>query len=379
MPSTKKLEISHVEGKEEFEIGAKLMGQELLDQMCEKLQMDICPLFSFGYTDAKGHGAFVKLEKKVLSQDLSKKEDPKLLDFRAKYFPESVADELTHPTVQRLFWRQIKQGIVEDTIYCPPELCVLFAAQTQQFEQGDCSAEMTLDVSQALPQRVLGQHSLTPPEWQEVVKSAWSKLKGTPKQAALMDYLNIAQDLEQYGITYFEVTNKKKTNLWLGVHNLGMDVYEYSNKVTPRLGFPWSEIRNISFNDKKFTIKMVSKEAPDFKFFSPRYKLNKRILQLCVGNHQFFVTRRQAQAAGKFSEGEDRATLESKLRNTKDQLLSIRQNLDSKKDSTKQTAEDLEYRKNQEAGNDKFKTMKKAQSGDAKRRVLEFEDLDAVC
>ena len=69
--------------------------------MCEKLQMDICPLFSFGYTDAKGHGAFVKLEKKVLSQDLSKKEDPKLLDFRAKYFPESVADELTHPTVQR--------------------------------------------------------------------------------------------------------------------------------------------------------------------------------------------------------------------------------------------------------------------------------------
>ena len=278
-----------------------------------------------------------------------------------------------------MFWRQIKQGIVEDTIYCPPELCVLFAAQTQQFEQGDCSAEMTLDVSQALPQRVLGQHSLTPPEWQEVVKSAWSKLKGTPKQAALMDYLNIAQDLEQYGITYFEVTNKKKTNLWLGVHNLGMDVYEYSNKVTPRLGFPWSEIRNISFNDKKFTIKMVSKEAPDFKFFSPRYKLNKRILQLCVGNHQFFVTRRQAQAAGKFSEGEDRATLESKLRNTKDQLLSIRQNLDSKKDSTKQTAEDLEYRKNQEAGNDKFKTMKKAQSGDAKRRVLEFEDLDAEC
>lgn len=42
-----------------------------------------------------------------------------------------------------------------------------------------------------------------------------------------MDYLNIAQDLEQYGITYFEVTNKKGTKLWLGVHNLGMDVYEF--------------------------------------------------------------------------------------------------------------------------------------------------------
>lgn len=46
--------------------------------------------------------------------------------------------------------------------------------------------------------------------------------------------------------------------------------YEFNNKVTPRLGFPWNEIRNISFNDKKFTIKMVNKDAPDFKFFSPR-------------------------------------------------------------------------------------------------------------
>lgn len=50
------------------------------------------------------------------------------------------------------------------------------------------------------------------------------------RQAAIMDYLNIAQDLEMYGVTYFEVTNKKGTKLWLGVHNLGMDIYEYHNK-----------------------------------------------------------------------------------------------------------------------------------------------------
>jgi hypothetical protein len=32
--------------------------------------------------------------------------------------------------------------------------------------------------------------------------------------------------------------------------------------VTPRLGFPWTEIKNISFNDKKFKIAMVAKDAP---------------------------------------------------------------------------------------------------------------------
>eukprot|EP00041_Stephanoeca_diplocostata_P027385 m.751947 g.751947 ORF g.751947 m.751947 type:complete len:165 (+) comp23168_c0_seq43:155-649(+) len=91
------------------------------------------------------------------------------------------------------------------------------------------------------------------------------------------------------------------TRLYLGVHNLGMDIYELNNKVTPRLGFPWAEIRNISFNDKKFIIKMVAKDAPDFRFYSPRFKLNKRILALCVGNHQFFVSRRRAQVCASVS------------------------------------------------------------------------------
>jgi hypothetical protein len=39
-------------------------------------------------------------------------------------------------------------------------------------------------------------------------------------------------------------------------------------RLTPKIGFPWSEIRNISFNDKKFVIKPIDKKAPvsDFSF-----------------------------------------------------------------------------------------------------------------
>lgn len=37
----------------------------------------------------------------------------------------------------------------------------------------------------------------------------------------------------------------------------------FSNlRLTPKIGFPWSEIRNISFNDKKFVIKPIDKKAP---------------------------------------------------------------------------------------------------------------------
>jgi hypothetical protein len=114
-----------------------------------------------------------------------------------------------------------------------------------------------------------------------------------PREESMMEYLKIAQDLEMYGVNYFEIKNKKGTELFLGVDALGLNIYEKDDKMTPRIGFPWSEIRNISFNDKKFVIKPVDKKAPDFIFFAPRLRINKRILALCMGNHELYMRRRK--------------------------------------------------------------------------------------
>ena len=32
-----------------------------------------------------------------------------------------------------------------------------------------------------------------------------------------------------------------------------------------------------------------------FKFYAPRFRINKRILSLCVGNHELYTARRRAQ------------------------------------------------------------------------------------
>ncbi|KAF7647989.1 hypothetical protein LDENG_00163650 [Lucifuga dentata] len=109
----------------------------------------------------------------------------------------------------------------------------------------------------------------------------------------MMEYLKIAQDLEMYGVNYFEIKNKKGTELWLGVDALGLNIYEHKDKLTPKIGFPWSEIRNISFNDKKFVIKPIDKKAPNFVFYAPRLRINKRILALCMGNHELYMRRRK--------------------------------------------------------------------------------------
>lgn len=38
------------------------------------------------------------------------------------------------------------------------------------------------------------------------------------------------QDLEMYGVNYFDIQNKKKTNLFLGVDALGLNIYEKTDK-----------------------------------------------------------------------------------------------------------------------------------------------------
>ena len=67
----------------------------------------------------------------VISQDV-RKETPLQFRFRAKFWPEDVNDELVQDITQRLFYMQIKDAILAETCYCPPETSVLLASYAVQ-------------------------------------------------------------------------------------------------------------------------------------------------------------------------------------------------------------------------------------------------------
>lgn len=231
-----------------------------------------------------------------MNQDVQKS-DPLQFKFRAKFYPEDVAEELIQDITLRLFYLQVKNSILSDEIYCPPETSVLLASYAVQARHGDFNkgTHITgfLANDRLLPQRVIDQHKMSKDEWEQSVTTWWQEHRGMLREDAMMEYLKIAQDLEMYGVNYFEIRNKKGTELWLGVDALGLNIYEKDDKLTPKIGFPWSEIRNISFNDRKFIIKPIDKKAPDFVFFAPRVRINKRILALCMGNHELYMRRRK--------------------------------------------------------------------------------------
>uniref|UniRef100_A0A158Q7W0 Moesin/ezrin/radixin homolog 1 n=1 Tax=Elaeophora elaphi TaxID=1147741 RepID=A0A158Q7W0_9BILA len=288
--------VTTMDAELEFAIQPSTTGKQLFDQVVKTVGLREIWYFGLQYTDTKGFLTWLKLNKKVTAQDV-KKEQTLLFKFRAKFYPEDVQEEIIQDITLRLFYLQVKDAVLSDEIYCPPETSVLLASFAMQAKYGDYNPEThkpgCLTSDRLLPQRVIGQFKLSSEEWEKRIMVWWADHKNTNREQAMMEYLKIAQDLEMYGVNYFEIRNKKGTELFLGVDALGLNIYEKNDRLTPKVGFPWSEIRNISFNDKKFVIKPIDKKANDFIFYAPRLRINKRILALCMGNHELYMRRRK--------------------------------------------------------------------------------------
>ncbi|NWW34631.1 RADI protein, partial [Panurus biarmicus] len=275
--------VTTMDAELEFAIQPNTTGKQLFDQVVKTVGLREVWFFGLQYVDSKGYSTWLKLNKKVTQQDV-RKENPLQFKFRAKFFPEDVSEELIQEITQRLFFLQVKESILNDEIYCPPETAVLLASYAVQSKYGDYSKEIHklgyLANDRLLPQRVLEQHKLTKEQWEERIQNWHEEHRGMLREDSMMEYLKIAQDLEMYGVNYFEIKNKKGTELWLGVDALGLNIYEHDDKLT--LSFLYKCLLVVSDVHRPFTV-----------FGGTHDMINKRILALCMGNHELYMRRRK--------------------------------------------------------------------------------------
>lgn len=66
-----------------------------------------------------------------------KKEMPLQFKLRVKFYPEDVSEELIQDVTRRLFFLQVKEDIMSEEIYCPPETAVLLASYAVQAKFGE--------------------------------------------------------------------------------------------------------------------------------------------------------------------------------------------------------------------------------------------------
>lgn len=292
------MKIVTVDADLEFSCEIKWKGKDLFELVCRTLGLRETWFFGLQYS-VKDTVAWLKMDKKVLDQDVPK-EEPIVLNFLAKFYPENVEEELVQDITQHLFFLQVKKKILDEEVYCPPEASVLLASYAIQAKYGDYDPSVHkpgfLAQEELLPKRVINLYQMTAEMWEERITVCYAEHRGRTRDEAEMEYLKIAQDLEMYGVNYFFIRNKKGTDLLLGVDALGLHIYDPENKLTPKISFPWNEIRNISYSDREFAIKPLDKKADVFKFNSSKLRVNKLILQLCIGNHDLFMRRRRVDS-----------------------------------------------------------------------------------
>ncbi|TUE36589.1 putative ribonuclease ZC3H12B [Bagarius yarrelli] len=167
--------------------------------------------------------------------------------------------------------------------------------------------------------------------------------------------------------------------------------------------------------------------SDDFVFYAPRLRINKRILALCMGNHELYMRRRKPDtieatvvqedlektkeelkntvmaahvqepvhgesdhdesdessaeasaeltnaAAYKDRSEEERMTEAEKNERVQKHLQALSTELANARDETKKTQNDMIHAENVRAGRDKYKTLRQIRSGNTKQRIDEFE------
>lgn len=91
----------------------------------------------------------------------------------------------------------MKNSILTDDIYCPPETSVLLASYAVQARYNDYNKAFHtigfLSNDRLLPQRVMDQHKMSKEEWETSITNWWQEHRGMIREDAMMEYLKIAQ------------------------------------------------------------------------------------------------------------------------------------------------------------------------------------------
>ncbi|KAF1742538.1 hypothetical protein MXB_4431, partial [Myxobolus squamalis] len=117
--------------------------------------------------------------------------------------------------------------------------------------------------------------------------------------------LSFIEKSPMYGVNYFEIKNKKKVNLLLGVDCFGLSIYRPNNRVEPISAFSWSELNKVSYVDTKFAITFIKEKSKEFIFEAKSTRVCDEMIKIIMGNHKRFMQRaEESKCAAEIKEAE---------------------------------------------------------------------------
>lgn len=289
----------------------RLMSCDLLDMVASQVGLHEKEYFGLSYSDESNHQNWLRLDKRVLDHEFSRYQDPVLLVFCVRFFVPNILI-LKETTTVELFFLQARILVFKGTIHCDSETVFELAALALHAISGDFTSDDTaradLRKLPVLPTRTLKERpSITSCENQ--VLEYYKKADGQTRGESVIRYLCIFQSLPTYGVHYYEVKDKNNIPWWLGLSPKGIGVYDHGDKIKPRKVFLWSQIENIYFRDRKFSIEIRDSYRANtltrrpgagnmmvHAWFSSTAALAKTMWTMAISQHQFYLDKKQVEA-----------------------------------------------------------------------------------
>jgi len=293
-------------GSKELQIKPSITGQELIDKIAEEYSLDPSTscLLGLRYINSKEADVWIKSTKKIRDHDIKKEEQLKLR-LSVKYYPTNFEKELRGETAKFIFCYHINSQIQSNDLYTPTAYYILLTSLALQAESGDyfhtypgtCSPNDDHRLRTKAMMSHAEAHNTPLEQLQQDVIDCWKRYQGKSREDVLMDFLKVAKELDSYGITYFDLKTAKGTSISFGVNNEGITVYENGRRLTPKIGFVWSDISHILFNHTKVMVKVMDSKVETITANSTSTKISELLLDFCMGNHNLYLKRQRVQNA----------------------------------------------------------------------------------
>ncbi|VDL58026.1 unnamed protein product, partial [Hymenolepis diminuta] len=192
-------------------------------------------------------------------------------------------------------------AIISEKIFCPPETAVYLAAYACQAKFGPAISlrNPVPPVKDLLPKSTLDNHNLSIAEWEDRISKWHLKLRDTTFQDAIVEYLDIAQDVELYGASIFEVETRSQVRKWISLDAVGLNIYD-SKRKPPTRRHVWSDISSFVATDNKIEIELAHKPKQVIEFAVQNQQVGKLLEGLFVGSKELYSRRKKDDVSSKY-------------------------------------------------------------------------------
>ncbi|KAL6441472.1 hypothetical protein ACFW04_003574 [Cataglyphis niger] len=265
----------------DYYIDRKARGQELLDMICQSMNLLEKDYFGLIYEDRYDSRNWLDLYKRITKFI---KTEPWKFNFEVKFYPPDPA-QLQEDITRYQLCLQIRNDIITGRLLCSFVTHALLGSYLVQSEIGDYDPEEH-------GRTYLKDFKFAPnqtPELIEKVMDLHKTHKGQTPAEAELHYLENAKKLAMYGVDLHPAKDSEGVDIMLGVCASGLLVYRDCLRINR---FAWPKILKISYKRHNFYIKIRPGDFEQFEstigFKLANHRAAKKLWKVCVEHHTFF-------------------------------------------------------------------------------------------